>query len=281
MKPLDLTGQRFGNLVAISVTSKTRPSGKKLRIWLCQCDCGNTRYNEADTLRSGHTKSCGCWEPVRNLIDLSGRRFGKLAVQSLSGTLTFPSGGCSRTWLCLCDCGNAVHIGTNNLTTGNSKSCGCGRIEAISTHRKTKSSEFRVWQQMIQRCDNPKTHRYDAYGGRGIKFCMRWLSFENFLEDMGPRPSMKHTLDRRDNDGDYEPSNCRWATKSQQARNRRANIANPSGIVGVSWHTIGKKWQARIWGDGKSVHLGLFPTAQRAAEVRKLAEREYWQEGRP
>lgn len=100
------------------------------------------------------------------------------------------------------------------------------RVAARRSHgeagRATRSSEYRTWGGMVQRCTNPNNSRYSSYGGRGITVCDRWRTFENFLEDMGRRPSPDHSIDRIDNDGSYEPGNVRWATKSQQQINRRA-----------------------------------------------------------
>ncbi|WP_143565689.1 hypothetical protein [Sinorhizobium fredii] len=90
------------------------------------------------------------------------------------------------------------------------------------THGGTRLPEYRVWAGMHQRCNNPKSTRYAKYGGRGIMICERWNSFENFLADMGPRPTPDHSIDRRDNDGNYEPGNCRWATRSEQQQNKSA-----------------------------------------------------------
>ena len=153
---------------------------------------------------------------------LFGRRFGRLiARRYVKGSK----------WECICDCGTIVIVDTAKLTTGHTKSCGCLQVdraaEANTTHGQARArlrsvtSTYRTWQQMKRRCFNPANHNYKYYGGRGVVVCDRWReSFEAFLEDMGERPS-GHTIDRINSDGNYEPGNCRWATPTEQRRNRR------------------------------------------------------------
>lgn len=168
------------------------------------------------------------------ITSLVGLRFHELTVLSEADPFV-SSGRTRRAWLCKCDCGTEKIIVGESLTGGNTKSCGCRRIREIkkqvgksATHGHCRdfkvSPEYRSWSSMIQRCTNPNQKRYDRYGGRGIIVCERWMTFENFLTDMGYRPSMKHSIDRYPNkDGNYEPANCRWATQSEQNRNRAGN----------------------------------------------------------
>lgn len=134
-------------------------------------------------------------------------------------------------WICKCDCGNTVIVPGVHLVTGNTKSCGCRKIETSrqngsnnKTHGMTGTSEYKAWQSLRDRCYNVDSQQYNNYGARGIRVCNRWLnSFENFYADMGPKPSSIHSIDRMNNNGDYEPENCYWATPTQQSNNKRTN----------------------------------------------------------
>jgi hypothetical protein len=150
--------------------------------------------------------------------DVAGRRFGKL--QALE--LTHKSG--HRAWLCVCDCGGQKVVGQYELRSGISTSCGCEFAKPGTKHGLSKTPEYRAWINIRGRCENENTPYWPIYGGRGIRVCERWrASFDAFLSDMGPRPSSDHSIDRINVNGNYEPSNCRWATRKQQLRNQRRN----------------------------------------------------------
>lgn len=167
-------------------------------------------------------------------LSLYGKRFGRLQVISREES---SSTGKSR-WRCLCDCGAETIAHGADLANGHSTTCGCGQRDAtkrvLTTHGSTETAEYRIWCLMKGRCLNPRDRRFTRYGGRGITVCERWRSdFAAFLSDMGPRPTPRHSIDRIDNNGNYEPSNCRWATPKEQARNtRRTRYVEIGGVVG-------------------------------------------------
>ncbi|MGE3681948.1 MAG: hypothetical protein AB7G93_09495 [Bdellovibrionales bacterium] len=185
---------------------------------------------------------------MSRLIDLAGKRFGRITVVARSVSRRKPNGGTRVYWSCVCDCGNELEIAGGNLTEKRrpTRSCGCIQDRGHRAHPL-----YRRWVQMIQRCENPNSADYYRYGGRGIKVCERWRnSFPAFIEDMvGFRAGLM--IERADVNGSYEPSNCYWANSREQSRNKRNS--------------------RRIQIDGKEMHI--FDLAERENMTRYQAIR--------
>lgn len=206
--------------------------------------------------------------------DLAGRRFGRLVAIEMLET----SGHGGRQWLCQCDCGEKKITTRGKLTDGGVQSCGCLHRESVAersrTHGMSSSPEWMAWHMLRDRCNNPRSHAYDDYGGRGITVDPVWNeSFEAFFAHVGPRPSPEYTLDRIDNNKGYQPGNCRWATRSTQQLNRRVVKHSQTGVRGVYPNPSGEGFVARMMVNGVVVLNQNCATLEEAAAVRQAAEK--------
>lgn len=155
----------------------------------------------------------------RRLPDLRDQKFGRLTVIGKGE----PRKGRS-TWLCACECGTHVVIEHTNLNRTHTKSCGCWKREQQTRHGMHDSPEYHTWESMWYRCTNPNAKFWHIYGGKGVRVCDRWRDFPSFYDDMGPRPTLQHSIERVRSSGNYEPGNCKWATPTEQSNNTSRNI---------------------------------------------------------
>ena len=214
-------------------------------------------------------------------LSFVGKKFGRLTVLSRDGVDKFRS----IIYLCRCSCGSVVKVRSSSLKSGHTKSCGCLRSEESGIRNfihgmssKTElSAEYSAWNNMKNRCYRKSDKRYMDYGGRGISVCRSWVnSFSNFLKDVGPRPTGKHSLDRIDNNAGYSKSNCRWATKSEQSKNSRKRRYCSSLVKGVSYNKRSRKWAKYEYVNGKKKHLGYFMTeAQAIVQQYPIDEKDF------
>lgn len=218
---IDLTGRRFGKLVAVEYDHSNAYNAS---YWRCICDCDGEKIVRGTALTSGITTSCGCKQRVPKREDLTGKRFGRLTVLEYDHNNSYRA----PYWRCLCDCGNEITVRGSELKIGNVKSCGCYHRdvtrEICTTHGMTNTSLYRVWRHMKERCINPNSQEYRNYGDRGIFVCDEWNSFENFRDwalSNGYDPKL--SIDRINNNDGYYPENCRWADAITQSNNRRTN----------------------------------------------------------
>jgi len=253
VKFVDITGQKFGRLTVIHRCEDQRTK------WLCRCDCGQTVVVFGKNLKKGHTKSCGCFLREKVTKDLTGKVFGRLRVV-LKTQLRSGSG---IKWECLCSCGNTTIVSSQCLLKGETVSCGCYKLECNHLqnykHGKAGSRLYKTWHSMHDRCYNLKNKHYKYYGTRGITVCDRWHSLENFCADMNIDDiPFGYSLDRIDNNGNYSPDNCRWATDVQQIRNRtntyfvtflgeRKSLGEWASIMGLPYYILYRRLTKHKW----------------------------------
>ena len=228
------SGATFGNWTVLGLSHRDPKYGRSY--YLCRCKCGEERAVNLGDLNRGTHKSCGCHRRERMAAlnatsagapakNLAGSKFGRLTV---TGWERARAG--LYLWACSCDCGRRCKVRTAALKNGNTRSCGCLSADTTAaratTHghakRGRKTRTYRIWMGMVNRCGNPNNSGYRYYGALGVVVCERWKSYENFLADMGEIPAPL-SIDRIDPFGNYEPGNCRLATYSEQARNKRRN----------------------------------------------------------
>ena len=220
-------GTKIGKLVLLRFLGRNKHSKK---VWLCQCECGNTCERVEGNLKNTAIPHCGCsphWRGTnKRFVDLSGEKFGKLTVIEHKGKDKYSH----NLWLCQCECGEYIVSETNSLNTGKAQSCGCMRkellIERSTTHNHSNTRIYNIYHGMVDRCYKVNDPDYTSYGGRGIAVCTEWLnSFEEFYNwSLISGYSEELSIDRIDVNGNYEPSNCRWATMKEQGNNKRNTI---------------------------------------------------------
>lgn len=224
LKRITNIGDKFNNLTIVSFDNCN-----DWEIANCICDCGNTINVKKKSLLYDKVKSCGCTKKRTPQYHLIGEKFGSLTINNI---YFMKQKNRSRSFCdCTCDCGVKVGVWFYLLKIGHTRSCGCYKKNNPSNfkHGLSKKGQwvdgYAIYNNMIQRCYNKNCKRYKDYGGRGISVCDSWREgFINFYNDMGKRPSSNYSLDRIDVDGNYEPSNCRWATNAEQASNTRKNV---------------------------------------------------------
>lgn len=255
MRFIDLTGQKFGKWTVVE--KRRNPSGGST-MWLCKCECGTEQVVRGKDLRKGKTTQCEhCARKAPKPyvpIDMAGRHFGKWTVVDRVRR--------NEIWLCRCDCGRMRQVTRSDLESGKSTQCiHCGGNGYKHGMRRTRL--YKIWANMLSRCKNPNERCYKHYGGRGVVVCDEWndsAQFVKWAQENGYNDNL--TIERIDNNGNYEPSNCTWIRPERQSYNRRNNhhvTINGKTKLLVEWaqesgvsysliiHRIKRGWPPNLW----------------------------------
>lgn len=274
----DYVGKKYNRLTVVGLVDKIRKDGYAETQFVCRCECGKEIVTRAAQVKNGHTMSCGCLKYDNRKIvkpeNYVGKKYGRLTIVDI----VFERGQSYA--VCKCDCGKMTKVRPCNLENSHTSSCGCGIAERTSqrltTHGATGTRLYGIWGGMIARCYDASAIPYKNYGKRGISVCDEWrYSFEVFRDwALSNGYDKRLTIDRINVNGNYEPSNCRWATKEVQSRNQRVRSTSKTGITGVIIYK--GAYQATICAHGKHIYLGRFHDIKEAIAAREYAELIYW-----
>lgn len=256
---IDLTGSIFGRLKVLNI-DEHKSADNRVR-WICECSCGNIKSIRTKDLRNGNSRSCGC-APKRKFTDMTGFVFGRLTVVSLHSKV-----GNEAKWNCVCVCGNTSVVFGNNLRRNHTTSCGCQQKEATSKAKMThgwyaKNERLAgIWYGMVNRCHNEADSNYYKYGARGIIVCDEWRYDTDAFCEWAISNGYSETLaiDRKNNDGNYEPTNCRWVTTQVNSQNTRRTLGEDKvrEIRKLSADGIKNKVLMEMFGVSKSTIINI------------------------
>lgn len=271
----DYTGDKIGSLTILCRYELSEDDTAITAKWEAVCDCGEICVISHKQVSGRKKTTCGCG--IRNPRYLPGNKFNLLTIVREGPKVEYSNGSKVRQVWCSCECGNPelTLVRTSNLTSGNTTSCGCIGRERRRTHGMSNTRTYQIWEGMKRRCRPDLKEMFPHHAGKGVTYCSKWETFEGFYEDMGPAPD-DMSLDRIDFDGNYEKSNCRWASSSVQGYNKGIDPNNTSGRTGVSWYSHAGVWSSEIHVDGKHLRLGTFSRFEDAVRAREKAELEYY-----
>lgn len=237
-KPEDLSNKLFGRLTPVEIVGRASSGAV---VWMCACACGGSITVSSGDIKRGGVKSCGCLskELIRTRRNeahhvMTGKVFGRLTVVGVCDSVNPIR---ATKYVCRCECFTICHVSAANLLNGSTVSCGCFRREQLidrkTIHNLSSDRLYTTWQNMLARCYNSEDPSYHNYGQRGIIVCDEWInSVYDFVKWANASGYKDHlSIDRIDNDGNYEPGNCRWATDKEQARNKRNNVITGTAMA--------------------------------------------------